>query len=77
MAKDLPEYRDNASRVRLIDVTSKGYYGDGYQDVVQRVPDIRRTMSDLAWQPKVSMEEALAALFAYYRNQVQAAELAL
>jgi nucleoside-diphosphate-sugar epimerase len=77
MAKDLPEYRDNASRVRLVDVTSEGYYGDGYQDVVQRVPDIRRTVADLGWQPKVSMEEALTALFAYYRNQVQATELAL
>ena len=77
MAKDLPEYRDNAARVQLIDVTSQGYYGDGYQDVVQRVPDISRTMADLAWQPKVSMKEALAALFAYYRTHVQAAELAL
>ncbi|HEY6352977.1 MAG TPA: bifunctional UDP-4-keto-pentose/UDP-xylose synthase [Burkholderiaceae bacterium] len=76
VAKDLPEYRDNAAHVRLIGATAEGYYGAGYQDVLQRVPDIRQTMADLAWQPKVAMDEALAALFAYYRDQVQAAELA-
>ncbi len=33
-------------------------------------------MSDLDWTPKVGMDEALAALFAYYRDQVDvAAEL--
>ncbi|MFI4929538.1 MAG: bifunctional UDP-4-keto-pentose/UDP-xylose synthase [Burkholderiales bacterium] len=75
VAKELPEYRDNAAHVRLIGATAEGYYGAGYQDVLQRVPDIRQTMADLAWQPKVAMDEALAALFAYYRDQVQAAEL--
>jgi len=77
VARGLPEYRDNAARVRLIGVTSEDYYGDGYQDVLHRVPDIGQTMADLAWQPKVRMDEALAALFAYYRDMVQAAELAL
>jgi nucleoside-diphosphate-sugar epimerase len=77
VAMELPEYRDNAARVRLIAVTSEGYYGDGYQDVLHRVPDISQTMADLAWQPKVRMDEALAALFAYYRGLVQVAELAL
>ena len=75
VAKELPEYRDNAAHVRLVGATAEGYYGAGYQDVLQRVPDIRQTMADLAWQPKVAMDEALAALFAYYRDQVQAAEL--
>jgi nucleoside-diphosphate-sugar epimerase len=77
LARGLPEYRENAARVRLIEVASKDYYGGGYQDVQHRVPDISRTMADLAWQPKVLMDEALNALFAYYRNQVEAAELAL
>ena len=58
-------------------MASKDYYGGGYQDVQHRVPDIGRTMADLAWQPKVLMDEALNALFGYYRNQVEATELAL
>ncbi|HOM11861.1 MAG TPA: bifunctional UDP-4-keto-pentose/UDP-xylose synthase [Rubrivivax sp.] len=75
LAKSLPEYRDSASRVRLVEVASEAYYGGGYQDVLQRVPDIGRTQADLDWQPKVGMDAALAALFAYYRDQTEAAEL--
>jgi nucleoside-diphosphate-sugar epimerase len=77
LAKSLPEYRDSAARVRLITVSSKDYYGGGYQDVQHRVPDISATMADLDWQPKVPMNDALAALLAYYRNQVEAIELKL
>lgn len=76
-AMELPEYRENAGRVRLVDVASEAYYGTGYQDVLHRVPDISRTMADLGWRPLVGMEAALAALFTYYRDQVEATELVL
>ncbi|WP_309639353.1 bifunctional UDP-4-keto-pentose/UDP-xylose synthase [Methylibium sp.] len=77
LAKTLPEYRERAALVRLIPVASHDYYGGGYQDVLHRVPNISQTMADLAWRPLVRMDEALAALFAYYRDQVEAAELVL
>ena len=77
LAKDLPEYRENATGVRLLPVSSEDYYGGGYQDVQHRVPDIRQTMADLDWQPVVRMDAALSALFAYYRDQAAAADLAL
>lgn len=77
LARETPEYRENAARVRLVDVGSEGYYGAGYQDVRHRVPDISRTMADLDWQPLVGMDAALSALFAYYREQIEATELML
>jgi nucleoside-diphosphate-sugar epimerase len=77
LAKALPEYRESAARVRLIAVSSNDYYGGGYQDVQHRVPDISRTTADLDWRPKVSMNEALAALLAYYGDQTGADELTL
>ena len=78
LAKTLPEYRDAANRVKLVDVSATAYYGAGYQDVLHRVPDIRNTMAELAWAPTVGMPQALAALFAYYRDEVAAAaDLAL
>ncbi|VTU22344.1 Bifunctional polymyxin resistance protein ArnA [Variovorax sp. SRS16] len=73
LAKTLPEYREAAERVELIDIASEDYYGSGYQDVLQRVPDIRNTIADLAWAPRVGMQEALAELFAYYRDEAAAA----
>lgn len=78
LAKTLPEYRDAANKVKLVDVSATAYYGAGYQDVLHRVPDIRNTMAELAWAPTVGMPQALAALFAYYRDEVAAAaDLAL
>jgi nucleoside-diphosphate-sugar epimerase len=40
LAKSYPEYRDNAAKVKLVEVTSGDYYGKGYQDVQNRVPKI-------------------------------------
>ncbi len=75
LAATIPEYRDNAAKVKLIEVTSEAYYGGGYQDVQHRVPDIRQTMLDLDWKPEVTMQTALAKLLDYYRDQAGATEL--
>jgi nucleoside-diphosphate-sugar epimerase len=73
LAATYPEYRDNAARVKLVDVTSGDYYGKGYQDVQNRVPAIDNTRQDLGWSPKVDMPTALRRIFDAYRGQLQAA----
>jgi nucleoside-diphosphate-sugar epimerase len=70
LAKSYPEYRDNAAKVKLLEVTSGDYYGKGYQDVQNRVPAIANTMKDLAWKPQVDMKTALAKIFDAYRGQL-------
>ncbi len=77
LAKSYPEYRDNAARVKLIDVTSGEYYGKGYQDVQNRVPKIDNTMSELGWKPTVDMKDALKHIFDAYRGQLDAAAVDL
>jgi nucleoside-diphosphate-sugar epimerase len=71
LAKAYPEYRDNAARVKLVEVTSGDYYGKGYQDVQNRVPKIDNTMADLGWAPQVDMKTALAHIFDAYRGQLE------
>jgi nucleoside-diphosphate-sugar epimerase len=71
LAKSYPEYRDNAARVKLVEVTSGEYYGKGYQDVQNRVPKIDNTMSELGWAPKVDMPTALKHIFDAYRGQLE------
>ncbi len=71
LAKDYPEYRESASRVKVLEVTSADYYGTGYQDVQNRVPRIDNTMQELGWAPKVAMKEALAHIFDAYRGQLE------
>jgi nucleoside-diphosphate-sugar epimerase len=73
LAAAYPEYRDNAARVKLLDVSSGEYYGKGYQDVQNRVPAIDNTRKDLGWSPKVDMPTALKRIFDAYRGQLQAA----
>jgi len=73
LAATYPEYRDNAARVKLLDVGSGEYYGKGYQDVQNRVPAIDNTMQELGWSPKVDMPTALRRIFDAYRGQLQAA----
>jgi nucleoside-diphosphate-sugar epimerase len=70
LAASYPEYRDTAARVRLVETTSSDYYGQGYQDVQNRVPNIDNTCADLHWQPRVPMDEALGRIFDAYRGQV-------
>ncbi len=77
LAKAYPEYRDNAARVKLVEVTSGEYYGKGYQDVQNRVPAIANTMKDLGWSPQVDMETALKRIFDAYRGQLEDARVSL
>ncbi|HVT36187.1 MAG TPA: bifunctional UDP-4-keto-pentose/UDP-xylose synthase [Nevskiaceae bacterium] len=70
LAAEYPEYRDNAARVKLTETTSGAYYGEGYQDVQNRVPKIENTMKDLGWKPQVSMDAALRGIFDAYRTHV-------
>ncbi len=70
LAMTYPEYRETAARVRMVETRSADYYGQGYQDVQNRVPRIDNTMRDLDWAPKVSMQEALRKIFDAYKDQV-------
>jgi nucleoside-diphosphate-sugar epimerase len=71
LAREYPEYRDNAKKVKLVNTSAAQYYGKGYQDVKNRVPKIAGTMKDLGWKPRVGMREALKRIFDAYRTHVQ------
>jgi nucleoside-diphosphate-sugar epimerase len=76
LALEIREYRESATRVKIVETTSAEYYGNGYQDVQNRVPKIANTCADLDWKPSVAMDEALRRIFEAYRGQVaQAREL--
>ncbi|MGA2548803.1 MAG: bifunctional UDP-4-keto-pentose/UDP-xylose synthase [Burkholderiaceae bacterium] len=70
LAAEYPEYAASAKRVQLIETTSADYYGGGYQDVQNRVPKIENTCTELQWQPRVKMDDALRRIFDAYRSQV-------
>jgi nucleoside-diphosphate-sugar epimerase len=70
LAREIPEYAETAGQVELIETSSNAYYGEGYQDVQNRVPKITNTMEELDWKPVSSMDTALRKIFEAYREQV-------
>jgi UDP-4-amino-4-deoxy-L-arabinose formyltransferase/UDP-glucuronic acid dehydrogenase (UDP-4-keto-hexauronic acid decarboxylating) len=43
----------------IVEVDSKRFYGEGYQDIQTRTPSIARAKECLGWSPKVGLQEAL------------------
>ena len=57
--------------MKIVETTSGAYYGEGYQDVQNRVPSIGNTMAELGWKPTTGMQDALKRIFEAYRHDVQ------
>ncbi len=70
IAMAIPEYRDCAAQVSLVDIPAATYYGQGYQDIQSRVPAIANTCADLDWTPRVDMRSALTRIFEFYKDHV-------
>ncbi len=70
IAATFPEYRETAAKVELVEVRAEDYYGEGYQDIDNRVPSIGHTQAELNWAPKVDMHTALECIFEAYKDDV-------
>jgi nucleoside-diphosphate-sugar epimerase len=49
-------------------VPAEEYYGEGYQDIWTRVPDIRNAREYLGWEPRYSLREALTHTVEHYAS---------
>lgn len=67
-----PAFGERARETTIVNVSSKEYYGDGYQDILTRVPSIRRAKELLGWEPKVGMDEAIRRTVDFYLTKRQA-----
>jgi UDP-4-amino-4-deoxy-L-arabinose formyltransferase/UDP-glucuronic acid dehydrogenase (UDP-4-keto-hexauronic acid decarboxylating) len=47
-------------------VSAEEYYGEGYQDIYTRVPDITNARECLGWEPRYSLREALTYTVEHY-----------
>ena len=61
-----PGFETLAANARLIPVESRAYYGEGYQDIMTRVPSIRRAGEQLGWHPKIGFDEAIRLTLDFY-----------
>jgi nucleoside-diphosphate-sugar epimerase len=70
IALTYPEYRQQARKVRLVTTSSEKYYGKGYQDMVNRVPQIDVTRRDLHWKPRIGLRDAVKRIYDAYRGHM-------
>lgn len=68
-----PGFEERARRTPIVSVSAEDYYGDGYQDILTRVPSIDRARRLLGWEPRVDLEEALRRTVDFYLAQRQPA----
>ena len=73
LAAQYPVWAERASRVRTVEVASASYYGAGYQDMLNRRPQIDSTCRDLEWRPTIGVERTLRGLFAFYGAELSSA----
>jgi UDP-4-amino-4-deoxy-L-arabinose formyltransferase/UDP-glucuronic acid dehydrogenase (UDP-4-keto-hexauronic acid decarboxylating) len=50
----------------IVEVSSKEFYGKGYQDMNRRVPSIKKAREILGWEPVVDLDTALRKTIDYY-----------
>jgi nucleoside-diphosphate-sugar epimerase len=70
IAAEFPEFSELARETKIVETTSASFYGEGYQDVQNRLPKIADTMEELGWAPKIDMETSLRSIFESYRDRV-------
>ena len=47
-------------------MSAQEYYGNGYQDVLTRVPSIRNAETHLGWRPTTDLRSALRKTLEYH-----------
>ncbi|HKQ31255.1 MAG TPA: bifunctional UDP-4-keto-pentose/UDP-xylose synthase [Burkholderiales bacterium] len=66
LVKSYPAYAASAAQIALVSVNSRDYYGNGYQDVLTRVPSIRNAEQYLDWKPTTDLTSALRKTLDYH-----------
>ncbi len=66
MFRSHPRYRDTGRSSEIVEVPANEFYGEGYQDILTRTPDISKAKRLLGWEPRIGLDEALrSTLYAF------------
>lgn len=66
LAREFAELVPRSRPARFEHVSALEFYGEGYDDTDQRVPDIGKARRILDWQPKVGLREMLPGILRDY-----------
>ena len=61
-----PRTRHFNKHSEIVEIFSKDFYGEGYQDIDRRVPSIAKAKELIGWEPTVDLDTALGKTLDYY-----------
>jgi nucleoside-diphosphate-sugar epimerase len=64
--KTYPKYAELANKTKLVEISGREYFGEGYQDVPHRVPSIKRAKEILQWAPEIDTETSIKKTLDYH-----------
>jgi len=70
LAKEVMVRTDSTSELRFIPYAQA--YGDGFEDMERRIPDITRIRRLTGWSPTRSLDDILEDVIAYERRRAEA-----
>lgn len=66
IASEFPPLAERARAVAIVPVSSKQYYGEGYQDIEVRVPAVEAARDLLGWHPTTDLDTAIRHTINFY-----------
>jgi UDP-apiose/xylose synthase len=69
LALAFAELRPDLPAARFWSVSAEQFYGPGYDDTQERVPDVRKARQLLGWKPERELAAALPAIVRDYRDR--------
>lgn len=67
--KTFPGYESIDEQVTLLDNSSGEHYGNSYQDILHRVPNIDKARNLLGWSPTIDLHTSLKKTLAYHLDR--------
>ena len=61
------------SKQEIVRVDYKSAYGEGFEDMMRRTPDVAKVQGAIGWKPKYDLDAILDDIIAYYRKKMGAA----
>ena len=66
LAKKVIRFANSNSKIEYIPYEEA--YGEGFEDMKRRVPDISRIYKFIGWKPEVKLDEILMSMISYFRT---------
>ena len=74
MFMEHPRHRNDKEYSEIVEVSSREFYGEDYQDILRRKPSVAKAKRLLGWEPKTDLDEALSISLDFFIKEAAGAK---